>query len=349
MRRYLIIALTTMTVLLMACYSWSPETPQKVTGTIYFADNRGIWKLKPPDNNSVLLANHNFLLVDYLSLSPEQRWLAYAGAQRDETGKVFERLWIIPNQGGEPLEVSRDVILPSINWINGELLFKEGQSTFRFDPTNGRRTVVEAIKYPTDCYVSLSPTNIDTRLESCGPSEISPGYLRVVTVNSSQPITISQPYKNNDSAQWSTDGQTILFMDGVLDYEKLFLWALKSGQMRQITGEISQNNYTFSDLSWSPDNKWVAFEGAKNGNDLCVSIIVTGEVQCIQDIVSVLGQRIVWSPDSRAVLIVSNRIGQMQMGDTKPQWDLFSVDIPNGKMVRLTNSGEIERLAVWGR
>jgi Tol biopolymer transport system component len=117
--------------------------------------------------------------------------------------------------------------------------------------------------------------------------------------------------------------------------------------MQQIKGQVEGTGHNFIAVSWSPDGRWVAFDGP--ANDLCVVAVADGAVKCFKGYLSDVGALPAWSPASDAILVSSNRIGQILMGDADLQWDLFIVGIPGGEVTRITNSRDQEQAVVWGR
>lgn len=350
----------------------SALSPREYTGTIYYTDNKGVWKMTLPDRKTSLLTDKPGL--PGLGLSPDQKWLLYYDSDsQDKDGRWLRSLWIVSTQGGEPAQVSHAVplIWPG-GWEKGWFRYTE-LSDFQLDPKLGYATPrrVEAFAFnpetkerrlesssasaplpPTDSpgscrKLAFAPPKYDDVAEKCMDANGN-GFLRVVKVDGSSPITIPVTY-GDGALIWSGDGEWLAF-GGSKNSQGLsqpFLWNRWSRSMKQIRAVDSQEEYSFDDPRWSPDSQWLAFLNWPD--DLCVVKAQTGAPKCFKGYVSNYGTPPEWSPDSRGILISSNRIGRLLMGDSDLRSDLFIIRIPEGDVVRLTNDSNAEAWPIWVR
>ncbi len=332
----------------VSCQSAQIPLAREYRGTIYYVDGEGVWKLKLPSRETIHLSGQRTLFPWSLIISPNQQWLAYTDSEIDNAGREWMSLWVISTQGGDPFRVSSNISIPHGSWLgSNQLLYRDDQSAWVFDPVSRKRQNAAGWMPNDGCFAWVNPTGKNEFLESCPPVERGRGFLRITDFDKTHPITLTEPFGVNDSVQWSSDGENVLFMDGPLDYEKLFIWSRSDRRMRQIIGDASQRDFTFGDISWSPDGQWIIF--TDNGKDLFVIKASTGEVKSFEGFVSAIGTRASWSPDSDAIVISSNRIGMLRMNDPDFQWDLFVIGIPNGDILRVTSRSDHSRRYVWAR
>jgi len=172
------------------------------------------------------------------------------------------------------------------------------------------------------------------------------GLLRVVRLDGTNPITI--PVTFDEEAVWSGNGQWLAF--GGKDSQgtsQVFIWDRRSKGVQQVTGKDSQAEYVFVAPAWSPDSQWLAFQ--TQSDTLCVVRAENASLKCFKGYLSGYSTPPVWSPDSRGILIRSNRIGKLLMGDSGLGLDLFIIRIPEGDATRITNNSTFEYWMMWVR
>lgn len=339
-------------------HSGITATPEEYNGTIYYEDG-GIWKIELPSKQSSCLTAE---LIDAYDLSPTEEWLSYVKYSFDGDQKL-RSVWVVSAQGGSPIQVSRELSWAGMAWLDSGLLrytecpdfhfSEDGKpvgfescTSYTFDPETGnhnpsppleRQIVDDTLR----CGTSWAPGRYGDMAEWC-LDETYIGFLRVVKFDGSNPITVALPYRTGE-AQWSDDGAKLAFTNSYPDgtREQLFIWNRSDGSVNQVVDAEACGG-----LSWSPDKQWIAFYAG--GNDFCVVEVSTESVTCFEGYISSVGPKLAWSPNSRAIVLSSNRIGQLLMGDTELVWDLFIVSIPDGNVTRVTDSAEVESLPLWG-
>jgi len=337
-------------------------SPEENQGTIYYQAGTSIWSTKLADGQTLLLADE--VPDSRLYLSPDQKWLSYIVYIVEGEERTMS-LWIVSAQGDSPpLQVSPEMRMLESNWLRSGLLLYTEYPDFRVDPDTGRPEWGSGTTYTFDpetgtrrlapqlqprltdhsrCGAFLTPAGYDDMAEACAQPDN--GFLRVVGIDGSHPITIAASYPGE--VEWSGDGEELAFTGYDVDGKwQLAVWDRHDGNVRQIARADARGGYDFGDLSWSPDKQWIAYNGG--GNDLCVIKVEDGQVTCFRGYVSAVGTKPAWSPDSRAIVLSSNRIGELLMGDTDLVWDLFVVRIPEGNVTRITNTPEMESWPVWG-
>jgi hypothetical protein len=354
-------------VVLVSSKCGSTPSPNEYRGTIYYAGDNGIWKMTLPDKEISLVADVR--ITTGLNLSPDRKWLTYYDSiSRD--GEWLSSLWVVSVQGGEPIQVSDDVPWIASSWEDEWLRYTE-LSDFHTDPDKGyavpshsatyvfnpetkeRRLESEigsppepAVAQPGDCQrLAIAPANHDDAVEKCLDAEGS-GFLRVINLDGTNPITIPVHFKDGAVA-WSNDGEWLAFGGGESQpgMPRPFLWSRRSDDIWQVGSETTQSDYIFSDPVWSPDNQWLAFNSSNES--LCVVEVENGDIKCFKGYLSAIGTAPEWSPDSRAIIVASNRIGKLVMGDADLIWDLFIISVPDGAVTRITDDSSESKGELW--
>ncbi len=347
----------------------SAPLPKEYRGTIYYGDfNKRIWKMTLPDKKTTLLASMQAL--PEFGVSPDQKWLTYyASTSHDKDGHRLSNLWVVSTQGGEPIQVSHEVLQVGVSgWENGWLRYFE-VSAFRPDPNNPGFFVPDR----SETYL-FNPETKEHRLEpepspqpalaNSGPCrDLAPGgrydtsveqcidvngnsLLHVSKLGGSNPITVPMAYRNGEVGL-SGDGRWLAFTGkDARGTRQVFMLDIRGKEVWQITGKDSQEEHDFSTPSWSPDGKWLAFQ---TDSDLCIVRIENRDLKCFKGYVSSHGEPPAWSPDSGAIVMSSNRIGKLLMGDPDLVTDLFIICVPEGDATRITNNPDGEFAPIWVR
>jgi Tol biopolymer transport system component len=168
----------------------------------------------------------------------------------------------------------------------------------------------------------------------------------VINLDGTNPITIPVHFKDGAVA-WSNDGEWLAFGGGESQpgMPRPFLWSRRSDDIWQVGSETTQSDYIFSDPVWSPDNQWLAFNSSNES--LCVVEVENGDIKCFKGYLSAIGTAPEWSPDSRAIIVASNRIGKLVMGDADLIWDLFIISVPDGAVTRITDDSSESKGELW--
>ncbi|MCP4529087.1 MAG: hypothetical protein GY833_24725 [Aestuariibacter sp.] len=361
---YYLLLLVCIIVTSPACRASLTTTSQEYSGVIYYQDRNGIWKVGARDKQALLLASE--VTDSFMYLSPDQKWLSYIVYTFEDERKLLS-LWVASTRDPFSMQVSNKVPSLKSDWLeNGVLLYTEypdfyidydvGQAKFgdgitrTFDPETSEHQLTPQLQPkvldPSKCRPWLAPAGYDDMAETCRYMP-NGDLLRVVDIDGSNPITVATPYRRG-GIDWSSDGDKLAFanLNDSLGIQHLFVWNRWDGSIQQITKRDLQREYDFIALSWSPDSQWISFHNG--GNGLCVIRVEDGEITCFEGYVSAFGTKPAWSPDSRAIVLSSNRIGRLLMGDTDLIWDLFIISIPDGNVVRVTDSPEMESEPVWG-
>lgn len=301
-------------VLLVAglAVAWKPPA-KEYHGTIYYADYHGVWKVQLPGLEKTRLASQDLVDPFHMELSPDEQWLAYTDTRDHFQTDQPPVLWVLSTQAGTPVRVAEDVWIGTFWLANNQLLYRvrAEQGTFLFDPSTGQRQPAERWSRAfARCWTWLHATGREDLLQSCPPDDALRGYLRIVDLAGSHPITITEPYDWADHVQWSPDGDRVLFRDGMGSFEKLYVWNRQEGAQRQVIGEVSHQGYEFGSLTWSSDGEWATFT---SHDDWYAVELSTGRVIPFGPIVPLgMAYKMVWSPDSRAILTPLTPPGQSE-------------------------------------
>ncbi len=340
------------------CQSLPVTSGKSSLGSIYYESMNSIWRLEIPNGSPVHLADN--VIDSPLNLSSNQKWLAYVGNNL-LGGQNLMSIWIVGTEGEPAIKVSREVPFVESTWTDDDrLVYTEypdfhidqdtgrgtwGQCvTYAFEPETGERRPQPSLTPITDhsrCRVFLAPNQLRDMAERCN-NTANENSVRVARLDGSNPITLAMPYKGGDIA-WSIDGGKLAFSStDTSGNTQLFIWNRNDRNTRQITlGKID-----FIAPSWSPDGEWIAFQSG--GNDLCAVQMNTGELKCFHGYVSALGVPPAWSPDGHAIILASNRVGEIAFGEPSSDWDLFAISVPNGEVTRITHDARTESRPVWG-
>jgi TolB protein len=133
---------------------------------------------------------------------------------------------------------------------------------------------------------------------------------------------------------WSPDGQAIVLVSN----NNLSVIDLNGNTLRHLTNQANAKSgkYGYSYPSWSPDGKYIAFEGfyrpAKNSDIFIVDASCTDPDSChnLFPINSGADEHSYdWSPDSQSIVFASTRQGL---------FSLFMMNLGSGEIQRLTSS-----------
>ncbi len=152
-------------------------------------------------------------------------------------------------------------------------------------------------------------------------------------------ITLDQlmairPLLAPEAPQWSPAGDQIGFISSIGGAPALWQISPDGGFPTRLSGPLGDVDFLASRIPlWSPDGRYLSYISKKSGTDEVWLWPANGEPE-VQ--LSHLGGRIHsmnWSPDARSVAVACSRLGA---------YDIYRVDVPSGKAVRLTSDTRFE-------
>lgn len=180
---------------------------------------------------------------------------------------------------------------------------------------------------------------------------------------------------HNYLPKWSPDGRRIAFVQNIEEKRSIWLMDPNGENKRKITdydiSNASLGVYTVCEaIRWSPDGSMIAFLASlgpfeKNAKIKVITRLMYKAFYGYSDmrrrhifVVSPLGYEsprqltfgdfdehsICWSPDSREIAFISNRTG---MDDFNMHMDIWSVDMRNGRIRRITETKGAEYYPTW--
>ena len=151
-----------------------------------------------------------------------------------------------------------------------------------------------------------------------------------------------QPTAGPDQPIWLPDGSGLVIKSTVDGKPLLRMVDPATGAQRDLVTEMGSLPFLSSPLvTVSPDGRWVAFVGDSGATDgreqssrveIIISPLNGGESRPLTQIQANVNAYS-WSPDSSTIVFSANRFGR---------YDIFSVSVPDGDMVRLTDDPRYE-------
>jgi Tol biopolymer transport system component len=118
------------------------------------------------------------------------------------------------------------------------------------------------------------------------------------------------------AAQWSHDGKQLAYVLGQRSAPRLEILTVASGASRTVALPERPRNKAIVDLSWSPDDRWLAYgrglETHSTTYELWLTRVSDGASVRLTD-GSKKEQSPTWSPDSRALFFISDRGGTLDL------------------------------------
>jgi len=128
-------------------------------------------------------------------------------------------------------------------------------------------------------------------------------HLYLYDFSTSQEKRITDGAAGDSAPLWSGDGKSIAFLRGG---KQLCVYDVAGGQVRTLaTGEFAKPPFGFGrPFTWSPDNRWVAYETRGDRNYLNVYVVPAagGEPRQISFLSNGGGGSVLWSPDGTYIL-----------------------------------------------
>ena len=147
-------------------------------------------------------------------------------------------------------------------------------------------------------------------------------------------------------AMWSPDSRQMVFLserDGnpdvyVMDRDALDELCAEKKDVRSEAYQLTETDEAESDVSWSPDGKWLLFVSERDGNKEIYVMEGSGNKQSRLTYNEIPDYQPVWSPDGRRIVFVSELDGDP---------DIFMMNDKGEDQVRLTNNDEMDLLPDW--
>lgn len=335
-------------------------SPKPKLGYIYFSRDSAVWRLDLSNSQETLLMDRH--LIEGMSVSPDGKTLSYIVPKEIRRGSP-RSIWIVDTYTGQETEVSQTMPFLSQFWLPDSRLLvieypdwyvssdgtlaKEGDvQTLIVEPATGRSTPAPWSVVPPDNGNVLYAPTFDCAVKTI-LNDQARDILQVICLGSSEPITVATPPGLGNMA-WASDGELLAFYAGeettTWDSWQLYLWQREP----QLLRGIDIGNHVAIGLSFSPDNRWLAFE---DDSDICVLDLDNDDkVTCFEDYVSVIGSPVSWSPDSHSIVLATCAVGVC----SKIECDcsdnaLVTVAIPSGEVTKLATGVDIVSFPVWGR
>lgn len=147
-------------------------------------------------------------------------------------------------------------------------------------------------------------------------------------------------------AVWSPDSRQLAFLserDGnpdvyVMDRDSLDELCAGKKDVRSEAYQLTETDEPESDVSWSPDGKWLLFVSERDGNKEIYVMEASGNKQTRLTYNEIPDYQPVWSPNGGKIVFVSELDGDP---------DIFMMNDKGEDQVRLTNNDEMDLLPDW--
>ena len=281
------------------------------------------------------------------SVSPDGRSLGFARTTEHATGFI----WAIPMVGGLPVadENQRRLLTASIegifdwNWSNdgrGLLMCRrKGAKAYLWWFPIGEGAPVRVAGIDDEvAQISLSP--VGSRLIYAGPTIQNTSIWRYALPPATEPPKrLIASARLDMDPRYSPDGKNIAFasMRSASGQINLWICASDGSNQRQVASFPDPNAYAIGSPSWSPDGRWIAFDGGLTGTKSGIYLL---------DVLGGKHKRLTpsetedslpsWSHDGRSIFY-SSHIGGRQ--------NIWKISISGGAPVQVTRDGGFESYA----
>lgn len=343
----------------------TPHQVQEIQGTLFGNDETGIWQQQLPDGNkSHLLIPEDTWLGYSFSFSPNGKWLIYWW-KSETTSEIWwgslvswnpQQLMTLPLYqseitsftwlGGDkyvliellddfesPISIRKETHL--IDMTTQSIVFSNKQETPDSHAQTCEMLAISpetnslSLWCPLDSTINQTPTTSYMVLEINGMAWISQNPPTVV-------LEPERDYEWSVPIVWSGDGQLVSYIL-TQRIEHLYYSSVNAFAPIEL---LDYQSTSYRHISFSPDNKFLAYEGECNGQsciivmDLVTQAIVWSN-QGLPDHASSLAS-FAWSPDSHYLAI--NNVTQ----------NIFIVDIFNSDIVKYIQGTEFNGIIAWG-
>ena len=166
----------------------------------------------------------------------------------------------------------------------------------------------------------------------------TPDYVNEVCIMNSDGSNVRK-IGEGTALDWSPDGRTIIFMRSKWDIYTVYTMDTNGGNVKEIVGNMS----FVTDLRYSPDGKWIAYNVQQIGGGDNRVYIMDSDGSNLKLLMTLDGRFYCWSPDSKKLAIGA----EIAPDDRIRIWlvDPFKAD--GGVPERLTNSNREEQSFDW--
>lgn len=339
------------------------------SGTIYYLVkgevNSGLWRINLAEGQKVPVHQDNNITGLDVEISPDNTWIAYSNDTWNNQEERLTSLWVVNTETRQAIQVAPPLPLVRWRWLpTSELFYTQypeyvesdpvlgkppepgtNSRSFIYNPATDSRTEAPELQIPWSyqgdqlCGYQPSPVEPALFAKTCRSitDEAIERPLIITQIDTTNLITITNQF--NGSRVWSPDGQQLLFSNDTDKNRQLFIWDMNTNETRLITD--TPEPFSFFDLTWSPNEQWVAFHEDKG---VCVADMTTGEIICYLGYKFPIGQKMSWAPNSQAIVIAA-----VSDPDNEPKEnDLYIISVPDGKITRITDdSSQFEYNPIW--
>ena len=335
----------------------APAPQYKIAATRSFNGQRDLYLIGVADGNVKPLAVTSSRNETAPRWSPDGNRIAY---------KLFDglknTLWVIGRNGGEPIELSRDLEFSADNrnFYTFDWSSDSQQLTFPVDAQGQQDIFVIAGDGASTASNLTQSTTFDESAPAWSPdgseivyvrhtipvgvqNEPITSVLRTIRPNDLNPATLYEPATPRGifAPTFSPDGASIAFIDSDLfsdETGQLAIILSDGGDVRRFEGAFP---YTDGRVHWSPDGASIAFIGESDNGNRAVFVIRVVDGSIRQSLLPPFtNSGMSWSPDSRQIAFDA---------PDGSAWNLFLYDLESGLITPLTQAvpGEEFRQPDW--
>ena len=328
--------------------SLSDDSPEMLEGRIaYITSDNQIWVMDGDGENKQLLVDDDFYKRD-IAWAPNRSKLAYIARRRNDE-VFFESLWVIDADGQNHHQLTDEARYAGFGWRSNS--HEIGYTEFRtfeqfpgdahyFDINTVTGTMTETLNSTTSPFppVSIARHSPDKTKVAYVPQDSNSLYIANLDGTEIRELA-SGDAGGLTCLEWSSNGTQLAFCPPQEDQKgqstDLFTINIDGSNLRRLTNEAEQHEVSnISNISWSPDDRWIAFILSHTGvtNQLCL-IESQSEDQICFGSYWIGSESPLWSPDSTRIAIVTDKVEP----NTKKRIYTFSI---TGDIVSLTDDSQ---------